>query len=66
MDVGARQQLATSRVGTDLPVVVSSTVSQTGPAISGNAVHVVVVRTDTGYAGDPGHAATGEVVGVVC
>jgi hypothetical protein len=29
-------------------------------------VHVVVVRTDAGYAGDPGHAATGEVVGVVC
>jgi hypothetical protein len=29
-------------------------------------VHVVVVRTDAGYAGDPGHPGTGTVVGVVC
>jgi hypothetical protein len=45
-------------------VIVTSSASKSGSAISGNIVNVVVVKTDAGYAGDPGHAGTGTVVAV--
>jgi hypothetical protein len=45
---------------------VSSSITQSGPSIGGNNVHIVVVRTDSGYAPNPGNAGTGTVVGVVC
>jgi hypothetical protein len=35
-------------------------------AISGNTVHMVVVKTNPGYAPDPGHAGTGTVVATIC
>ena len=47
-------------------VIVSSKISQSGSQISGNTVHLVVVKTNTGYAPDPGHAGTGTVVAQVC
>jgi hypothetical protein len=47
-------------------VIVSSKISQSGSQISGNTVHIVVVKTNTGYAPDPGHAGTGTVVTQVC
>jgi uncharacterized protein DUF4114 len=47
-------------------VIVSSTVSKSGSTITGNIVQLVVVKTDPGYAGNPGHAGTGTVVGVLC
>jgi hypothetical protein len=49
-----------------MAVIVSSKVSQAGPAISGNTVHVVVVKTNPGYAPAVGHAGTGTVVATIC
>lgn len=49
-------------VPTYMSVIVSSSISQSGSTISGNAPHVVIVQTDPGYAGNPGHAGTGTVV----
>jgi hypothetical protein len=37
---------------------------QTGSTVSGNAVQIVIVQTDPGYAPDPGDAGTGTVVAV--
>jgi hypothetical protein len=42
-----------------MAVIVSS-------SIGGNTIHVVVVKTNPGYASNPGHAGTGTVVGIVC
>jgi M6 family metalloprotease-like protein len=47
-------------------VVVTGAVSGTGSQISGNAVKIVVVRTDAGYAPNPGHRGTGTVVATYC
>jgi hypothetical protein len=50
----------------DMVVIVSSKVTQRGSAISGNILHLVVVKVNPGYAPNPGHAGTGKVEGVVC
>ena len=47
-------------------VLVSSKVSKSGSTISGDAKSIVVVKTDPGYAPNPGHAGTGTVVAAVC
>src|SRR6267378_5098390 len=47
-------------------VIVSSMVTQSGSVISGNIKQVVVVRTDPGYAPDPGHTGTGTEIAIVC
>ncbi len=47
-------------------VIVTSTASQAGSTIAGNTVHIVVVKTDSGYQPNPGHAGTGTVVVQVC
>jgi parallel beta-helix repeat protein len=49
-----------------MAVIVSSSIGQSGSTVAGNTVHVVVVKTNPGYASNPGHAGTGTVVGVVC
>src|SRR5438128_1436972 len=50
-----------------MAVIASSKISQSGSTIfSGNTVHVVVVKTNPGYAPEPEHTGTGSVVGVVC
>jgi hypothetical protein len=49
-----------------MAVIVSRSITQSGPSIGGNNVHIVVVRTDSGYAPNPGNAGTGTVVGGVC
>jgi nitrous oxidase accessory protein NosD len=49
-----------------MAVIVSSSIGQSGSSVSGNTVHVVVVKTNPGYASNPGHAGTGTVVGIVC
>ncbi len=49
-----------------MPVIVSSEVTKSGPLITGNTVEIVLVRTSGEYAPDPGHPATGTVVGVIC
>jgi len=48
-----------------LGVVVASRIASSGSTIVGDAPHLVVVRTDPGYAGDPGHAGTGTIIAVV-
>lgn len=52
-------------VPTYMSVIVASSISQHGSTISGDAPHVVIVRTDPAYAPDPGHAGTGTVVDVL-
>ena len=47
-------------------VIVSSQITQKGSTISGNIVHILVVRTDPGYGPNPGHAGTGVIVGTIC
>src|SRR5215472_6315328 len=47
-------------------VLVSSKVSKSGSTISGDAKSIVVVKTDPGYAPNPGHAGTGTVVAAFC
>ena len=49
-----------------VPMVVSSTITKSGPVISGDTTEVVLVQVDLGYAGDPGHPGTGTLVGFVC
>ncbi len=51
---------------TYMAVIVTSSVGKDGSEISGNTVHIVVVKTNPGYASNPGHAGTGTVVAVVC
>jgi hypothetical protein len=47
-------------------VVVSSTIRKSGSTVSGDVAEIVVVRTDSGYAPNPGHPGTGSVVAVFC
>ncbi len=47
-------------------VLVAGTVTKSGSTISGNTKWIVVVRTDPGYAGNPGHAGTGSIVATYC
>jgi hypothetical protein len=49
-----------------MAVIVTSSAAMSGSAISGSTPHIVIIRTDPGYAPDPGHAGTGTVVGQVC
>jgi uncharacterized repeat protein (TIGR01451 family) len=66
----------TSRPGNSTPppaaipaymaVIVSSSITKSGATIGGDTLHLVIVRTDPGYEGNPGHAGTGTIVGVIC
>lgn len=47
-------------------MIVASSISKGGPQIAGDALHIVIVRTNPGYAPNPGHAGTGTIVGVLC
>jgi hypothetical protein len=47
-------------------VIVSSSITQSGSQISGDTVHIVIVKTDPGYGPAPGHAGTGTVVAQFC
>jgi uncharacterized repeat protein (TIGR01451 family) len=49
-----------------MAVIVSSSIDKSGPTISGDTVHMVVVQTNPGYAPNPGHAGTGTVIGQIC
>jgi len=49
-----------------IAVIVSSSIFQSGSTISGNTPHVVVVRTEAGYAPNVGNAGTGTVVAMIC
>ena len=47
-------------------VLVTSGVGKSGSNITGNTVSIIVVKTDPGYAGNPGHPGTGTVVATFC
>jgi hypothetical protein len=49
-----------------IAVIVASHAEKAGATISGDTTKVVVVRTNPGYAPDPGHSGTGTVVSVIC
>jgi hypothetical protein len=49
-----------------MAVVVASSISKSGLQISGDTKHVVIVKTDPGYTGDPGSAGIGTVVATIC
>ncbi|MBD8078372.1 PKD domain-containing protein [Cellulosimicrobium arenosum] len=49
-----------------MAVVVTADPVKKGSTTSGTVEKVVVVRTDPGYAGNPGHAGTGTVVATLC
>ena len=49
-----------------MAVIVSSGIGSSGSTISGDTPHIVIVKTDSGYAGNPGHAGTGTILGEVC
>jgi Domain of unknown function DUF11 len=49
-----------------MAVIVSSTISKNGSTISGDVVGLVIVKTDPGYAGNPGHAGTGTIIAIRC
>jgi hypothetical protein len=49
-----------------MAVVVSSKVTQSGSTIGGDVQHLVIVKTDPGYEGNPGHRGTGTIVSVIC
>ena len=49
-----------------MAVIVSSHITKRGPVISGDIVHIVMVRTNPGYGPNPGHPGTGTIVGQVC
>jgi hypothetical protein len=50
----------------DMGVIVSSRITKSGPQISGDTVHIVVVKTNPGYQPNPGHAGAGTVEAQVC
>jgi hypothetical protein len=47
-------------------IIVSSSITRSGPVISGDVQHLVLVKTNSGYAPNPGHAGTGTVVSQIC
>jgi hypothetical protein len=47
-------------------VLVSSAVTQSGSTVSGDTTHIVVVKTESGYAPDPGHSGAGLIVARYC
>jgi hypothetical protein len=51
---------------TFMAVTVTSSAHQIGPEISGDIVAIVIVKTNRGYEPNPGHAARGVIVGVMC
>jgi DNA-binding beta-propeller fold protein YncE len=49
-----------------MAVIAASKITKSGSTISGNTVKVMIVKTNPGYAPDPGHPGTGTVVAQIC
>jgi len=49
-----------------MAVIVSSHITKRGPVISGDIVHIVLVRTNPGYGPNPGHRGTGTIIATLC
>lgn len=55
-----------SSVPAYMGVLVSSSITQSGSAVSGKYGKIVVVKTAVGYAGNPGHPGGGTIVATFC
>ena len=55
-----------SGVPSYMGVVVTSKVDKSGSTVSGNTVHIVIVKVDPGYAPNPSSHGTGTIVAVFC
>ena len=53
-------------VPADMTVIVSSSITKSGPVESGDIPMMVTIHTDPGYGPNPGHEGTGTVTAVVC
>ena len=49
-----------------IAIIVSSSITKNGAVIGGDTQHILIVKTDSGYEGNPGHAGTGTIAAVVC
>jgi hypothetical protein len=49
-----------------MAVIASSSITESGETIAGDAPKVLIVKTSPGYAPNPGHAGTGTIVAQVC
>jgi len=49
-----------------MAVIVTSSDAKSGSTISGDTVHIVIVKTNAGYQPNPGHPGTGTVEAQVC
>jgi hypothetical protein len=49
-----------------MAVIVSGSITKSGHVIAGDTPHLVVVKTNSGYAPDPAHPGTGTVVAQIC
>jgi len=49
-----------------MAVVVTSTITSSKGNVQGDVQAILIVKTNAGYGGAPGHAGTGTVVGVLC
>jgi hypothetical protein len=49
-----------------MAVLVSSSVTKSGPTITGDVPMIVIVKTNPGYGPSPGQTGTGTVVAVLC
>jgi hypothetical protein len=47
-------------------VLVTPSVTKSGATLSGIVTSIVIVKTDPGYSGDPGHSGTGMIVAQFC
>jgi len=49
-----------------MAVIVASHITKKGSTISGDVLHIVLVRTDAGYGPNPGHKGTGTIIAQIC
>ena len=56
----------TSGVPSYMGVLVTSKVTKSGSGISGNVVHIVVVKVNPGYGPSPSNQGTGKIVAIYC
>jgi hypothetical protein len=49
-----------------MAVIVASHIMKRGPVVSGDIVHIILVRTNPGYGPNPGHPGTGTILAQLC
>ena len=55
-----------SKVPSYMGAAVATKITKAGSSLAGDYVKIVVVKTNPGYAPDPGHAGTGTIVATFC